>query len=121
MLKSIVFDLDDTICWPNHGEKDTYKKYGLAQPNQKVIDYMHRLKQLQFQITISSARRMLTHNGNVEKVIEDVGDITIAWLEKHNVPYDHIHFGKPYASSYYVDDKAMTIDNFYKWMEEEWT
>lgn len=118
MLKSIVFDLDDTICFPNHNEKDTFKKYGLAKPNQKIIDYMHILKDQGYDITISSARRMVTHDGDIDKIIEDVGQITVDWLDSHNVPFDEINFGKPYSSTYYVDDKAMNLDQFEKWMKE---
>ena len=70
-------------------------------------------------ITISSARRMLTHDGDVEKILADIGIITTSWLSRHGVPYNQIHFGKPYASTYYVDDKAMTLDQFTSWKYAE--
>lgn len=110
--KSIVFDLDDTICFPNHEHKTTELKYGKAKPNLPVITAMHSLKQKGFHITISTARRMLTHNGNIQEIVNDVGDITVNWLKDHNVPYDELIFGKPYSTSYYVDDKAMSVERF---------
>ena len=36
--KTLVVDLDDTICIPNHDEKDTYRKYGLAKPIPEMIE-----------------------------------------------------------------------------------
>lgn len=111
-MKSIVFDLDDTICFPNHEYKDTGLKYGEAKPNMHIINKMKKLKEMGYEITISTARRMLTHNGNIEAIIEDVSDITLNWLSVHNVPFDHISFGKPYSSTYYVDDKAMNLEDF---------
>lgn len=111
-MKSIVFDLDDTICFPNHGSPTTRGKYGLAKPNTPVILKMRELRELGFRITIHSARRMLTHNGDLAKIIEDVGQVTEDWLSLYNVPYDELIFGKPYASTYYVDDKAMHIGEF---------
>jgi len=109
---TIVFDLDDTICFPNHNETDTYKKYGLALPNVPVIEGMRKLSDAGYFITILSSRRMLTHDGNLAKIIMDVAEITEEWLANHKVPYDEIKYGKPYSSTYYVDDKAMTPEMF---------
>jgi len=117
MLKTIVFDMDDTICFPNHEAKSTYEKYGMARANREVIDGMNSLKINGYHITIYSARRMLTHKGDINKIIADVQDITIKWLEENNVPYDEIVFGKPYSSTYYVDDKAMRPDEFLEWIK----
>jgi len=117
MIKSICFDLDDTICFPNHGEKDTYKKYGLAKPNDQVIAQIRRLKRdLGFHIVLLSARRMLTFGGNIDKIKADVEEITRSWLNEHDVPFDELVFGKPYVTTYYVDDKAMDLKQFDTWM-----
>ncbi len=119
MNNSIVFDLDDTICFTNHKYTDTENKYGKALPNDKVISAMRTLKDKGFHITILTARRMLTHDGDIEKIIADVGDTTKQWLKDHNVPYDNLIFGKPYCTHYYVDDKAMNLNDFYKWVDNE--
>jgi len=119
MVKSIVFDLDDTICYPNHTEKDTYSKYALAKPNISLITSMRQLKDKGYYIIISSARRMVTHDGDIDKITADVGQITIDWLKKYHVPYDELRFGKPYSSTWYVDDKAMDLNQFYKWVDYE--
>jgi hypothetical protein len=36
---------------------------------------------------------------------------TLNWLEKNNVPYDEIYFGKPWAQIY-IDDNAFRFENW---------
>ena len=106
-----VFDLDDTICFPNHTMIDTYSKYSLAKPNPKVIDKIRWLKNEGHTIIIHSARRMLTHKGNLAAIENDVGSVTRQWLTEYAVPYDELIFGKPYGDAY-VDDKAVNVNDF---------
>ena len=113
--QTIVIDIDDTICHTNHNYQDAKQKYGNALPNNKVINGMRILKRQGFHIILLTARRMLTHNGDIEKIIEDVGKITTDWLERYDVPYDELIWGKPYSGTYYVDDKAMNLEEFVKW------
>ena len=49
---------------------------------------------------------MKTHNGNVSKVIKDIGKITFDTLDKFNIQYDELCFGKPHAD-FYIDDLAV--------------
>ena len=57
---------------------------------------------------------MRTHQGNVGKVIQDIGKVTLDTLEKFNIPYDELHFGKPHAD-FYIDDNAISAyDNLEK-------
>lgn len=106
-----VFDLDDTICYPDHSKTDTYSKYGLAKPNDRIIERMRFLKQDGHTVIIHSARRMLTHKGDVEAIENDVGSITRRWLTEHAVPYDKLIFGKPFGD-FYIDDKAVNLNDF---------
>ena len=105
------FDLDDTICYPNHEAKDTFEKYGKALPCTEIIKHIKYLKKLseENQIIIYTARRMVTHDGDLEKIKEDVQEITENWLSEFEVPYDSLIFGKPYADVY-IDDKALNVD-----------
>lgn len=106
-----VIDLDDTICFPDHSKTDTYSKYTLAKPNEKMIERIRRLKNDGCTIIIHSARRMLTHKGNIEAIEKDVGSVTRQWLTEHAVPYDELIFGKPYGD-FYIDDKAVNLNDF---------
>ena len=57
---------------------------------------------------------MKTHNGNVGKLMKDVGKITFDTLDKFNIPYDEIYFGKPEADIY-IDDLGLScFDNLEK-------
>lgn len=116
-MDSIVIDIDDTICYTKHGYKDAKTKYGEALPNIKVIEGMRKLKSKGFKIILHTARRMLTFDGDINKIIDDVGDITTDWLERHEVPYDELVWGKPYSSTFYVDDKAMNLSEFIEWTD----
>ena len=42
---------------------------------------------------------MLTHDGNLKKILEDVEELTVNWLKKNNVQYTKLIFGKPFARS----------------------
>ena len=64
---------------------------------------MRNLKDQGHYLIIHTGRHMRTCNGDVAKVIEKIGKITEDWLEKWNVPYDELVFGKPYADIY-IDD-----------------
>ena len=111
MKKIYCIDLDDTICFPNHEFTDFFKKYGEAKPNIPIIEKVNILYDNGNKIIIFTARRMLTHKGNLENILTDVEDLTINWLKKHDVKYSEIVFGKPYAD-FYVDDKSMSLENF---------
>lgn len=101
----ICFDLDNTLVTYPLIKED----YSTVQPIFKNIEYLRYLKKLGHTIIIYTARRMRTHNGNIGKIIKDVGEITIDTLKKFNIPYDELYFGKPFAN-YYIDDLA--IDSY---------
>ena len=115
-MQTLVIDIDHTICTPNDSEKDTFEKYGKATPKLEMIESIRKAKEKGFRIVLFTARRMATHNGDINKVISDVGDLTVNWLKENNVPYDELMFGKPNAV-YYVDDKALRPDEFVKFIE----
>jgi capsule biosynthesis phosphatase len=105
------FDLDDTICFPNHEYKDAERKYRLAKPNNQIIDRLNSLFEEGHKIIIHTARRMLTFNGDIDKIKADVEKVTIDWLKEYKVSYSEIFWGKPYAD-YYIDDKAINVKDF---------
>lgn len=104
------FDLDDTICFPNHEAKDSFEKYGKALPCWEIINHIKDLYYNDNEIIIHTARRMLTHNGDLNKIKQDVQEITENWLKEFEVPYNSLIFGKPYADVY-IDDKALNVED----------
>ena len=98
----ICFDLDNTLVTYPTVPND----YSTVKPIKKMIDLLISLKQKGHEIIIYTARRMKTHQNNVGKVIKDIALITINTLEKFNIPYDELLFGKPIADIY-IDDRAI--------------
>lgn len=110
-MSTYVIDLDGTLCQPNLHIEDSEGRYAIATPSLSVIERVRELKSRGHTIIIHTARRMKTHNGDVQKVIEDVGALTEEWLRRHDVPYDQLVFGKP-NGDFYVDDKGISIEAF---------
>lgn len=109
--KRICFDLDNTLVTSPKIKND----YTSVEPIYKNINLLKYLKSFNNIIIIYTARRMKTHNGNTGKCLYDIGKITFDTLEKFNIPFDEIYFGKPYADVY-IDDLAL---NCYDNMEKE--
>ena len=100
--KRFCFDLDNTLV--------SYPKisgdYTSVMPIQKNINLVNFLHSMGHEIIIHTARRMKTHHGNNGRVLADIGRITLDTLEKFQIKYNEIYFGKPYAD-FYIDDCAV--------------
>ena len=102
----IVIDLDGVIC----ELKKPNETYLDVNPNQGVISKMREWKEDGHYLIIYTGRHMRTCNGNVAEVIKKIGPVTSEWLKKWDVPYDEIHYGKPYGDIY-IDDLAITFSS----------
>ena len=100
-LLTYVFDLDNTlVTYPViHGD------YSSVKPILKMINLVKKLKEYGHYIIINTARRMKTHSGKVGAVIKDIGRVTLDTLDKFEIPYDELIFGKP-LGDIYIDDRA---------------
>jgi len=107
----ICFDLDNTLVSYPIIPND----YTTVKPLQKNIDYLKYLKKFGHTIIIYTARKMKSSGSNIGLVNKNVGKITFDTLEKFDIPYDEIYFGKPYAD-FYIDDLAF---NAYTDLEKE--
>lgn len=103
----IVIDLDGTICHLKN-ENQTYDQ---VLPISGVKETLENWKKQGHTIIIQTARNMATQQSNVGKVMKNVGLITLNWLEKYEIPYDEIYFGKP-NGHIYIDDRAF---RFHSW------
>jgi len=63
---------------------------------------------------------MNTYSGNVGQIVKNTGKVLFEWLEKHDIPYDEIHFGKPWCgvNGFYIDDKAVRPKEFLEKLEK---
>jgi capsule biosynthesis phosphatase len=101
----ICIDLDGVICrLKNPGEK-----YEDLLPVDGAPESLQALKEAGHYIIINTARHMKTCQGNLGAVTAKISLITLNWLQKYNVPYDEIYFGKPHADIY-IDDNAFRFN-----------
>lgn len=115
-MKRLVFDLDGTIALD-----DPSRAYAEREPNLPLIDKLHAYKAEGFEIIVASARNMRTYGGDVGKINANTLPVILAWLERHGVPFDEIHVGKPWCGreGFYIDDKAIRPSEFVKLSREE--
>lgn len=101
------FDLDNTLC----ELKQEGQSYSQLDPKPGAVRYLQKLAQKGHYIIIYTARHMATCGGNLGRITALQAPTTIAWLAKHQIPYDELLFGKPLAD-YYIDDKAIAFTDF---------
>jgi len=105
----IGVDLDGTIC----EIREDPKTYADLEPLPGAIEKLQQLHKNGHEIVIITARHMKSCNGDQSKVIARVGKITLEWLDKYNIPFDEIHFGKP-NTDIYIDDRCIRFDSWDK-------
>jgi len=98
----VCFDLDNTLVTYPEVPND----YSTVKPIEPMIKLLRKMHEEGHTIIIHTARRMKTHNNNLGAVIKDIGKVTFDTLEKFNIPYDELLFGKPIADMY-IDDRAI--------------
>ncbi|MGN1299801.1 MAG: capsular biosynthesis protein [Clostridia bacterium] len=114
---TLIFDLDGTIC-PIKKENEKYED---IVPNAKMIEKMKEYKKMGARIIINTSRNMRTYNGNLGLINANTAKVLLAWLDKWDIPYDEILYGKPWAGhrGIYIDDRAVRPDEFEKYTYEE--
>jgi capsule biosynthesis phosphatase len=120
MIKSekvIVLDIDGTLC---EIKKEGQDYIDLA-PKKDVLNKLLEYKSKGFYIILYTSRQMRTYDGNLGKINANTAKVLFEWLENHSIPYDEIHFGKPWSGidGFYVDDKAIRPDEFVNYSFEE--
>lgn len=105
----IVIDLDGTIC----PIKKSTESYMDLLPHEGAVEKLRLLRAQGHYLIIQTARNMATQESNLGKVMKNIGKITLDWLDRYEIPYDEIYFGKPNAQLY-IDDRAF---RFKSWQE----
>ncbi len=107
-MKKLIVDLDGTLTLANTSD------YENVLPNLELIENLKKYKNEGFSIVISTARNMRTYEANVGKINIYTLPTIIAWLNKHDVPYDEILVGKPWCGheGFYIDDRAIRPSEF---------
>jgi capsule biosynthesis phosphatase len=115
--KCIVLDIDGTLC----PVKTAHQEYEDLEPFEDMLDKVREYKAAGYYIILYTSRNMRTYGGNIGLINANTAKFTLAWLDKHQIPYDEIHFGKPWASrvGFYVDDRCVRPDEFLRLTERE--
>lgn len=102
-------DIDGTLC-----VNDRTVSYNELAPNDVVLDKLKEYKAKGFYVILYTSRNMRTHEGNIGRINAQTAKILLNWLDRYEVPYDEIHYGKPWCGrrGFYVDDKAIRPDEF---------
>lgn len=103
----IVIDLDGTIC-PIKQEGESYAD---LQPYPLASQKIKELRAQGHYIIIQTARNMATCQSNLGRVVKNIGKLTLDWLDRHQIEFDEIYFGKPNAHLY-IDDRAMRFEDW---------
>jgi len=113
----IVIDVDGTLC----AKKRPDESYDAVEPIPAVIERLREYKSSGFHVILATSRNMNTYDGSIGLITANTAKILLAWLDRHEVPYDELHVGKPWAGKggFYVDDKAVRPDEFLKLNYEE--
>lgn len=108
----IVMDIDGTLCEIKTKEEE----YINVKPKYSILNKLKEYKENGFYIILYTSRQMRSYQGNIGKINANTGKTLFEWLEKYEVPYDEIHFGKPWCGKdgFYVDDKAIRPSEFEK-------
>ena len=104
----ICIDLDGVIC-----ELNPERNYSDLSPVEGAVEALRTLRSKGHYIIIHTARHMKTMDSNTGLVLASKGLITLEWLKKHQIEFDEIYFGKPWAD-FYIDDNAL---RFSSWSE----
>lgn len=115
--KALVVDIDGTLC----PIKQSGESYADMIPEPLMLAKLRALHAEGWVIILHSARGMRSNHGNPGKVVRNVGPTLLNWLAEHDIPFDELHFAKPWAGrqGFYIDDRAVRPREFVKLSFEE--
>jgi capsule biosynthesis phosphatase len=107
---SFVFDIDGTLC-PIKGKDERYED---LVPYSNMVDKLRYYKENGAKIVLFTSRNMNSYGGNIGMINKNTAKVLLDWLEKWNIPYDEILYGKPWPGhkGFYVDDRTVRPDEF---------
>lgn len=107
---TFIFDIDGTIC----PLKTKDEKYEDLVPYQEILDKLREYHDNGARIVLFTSRNMNSYGGNIGLINKHTAKILLDWLEKWQIPYDEIVYGKPWPGhkGFYVDDRSVRPDEF---------
>lgn len=113
----LVVDVDGTLC-DIKGEGESYDD---LTPREDMLAKLREYQSRGYGICLFSSRNMRTYGGSIGLINKHTAPQLLRWLEKWDVPYDEIIFGKPWPreKGFYIDDRAIRPDEFLDLSEQE--
>lgn len=107
---SFIFDIDGTIC----PIKEKEERYEDLIPYASIVEKMRLYHEQGARIVLYTSRNMNSYNGNIGLINVNTAKILLKWLDKWQIPYDEIVYGKvwPGHKGFYVDDRTVRPDEF---------
>lgn len=114
---TIVFDIDGTIC----PIKKKEEKYDDIAPYSQMVELLKEHHKNGVRIILHTSRNMNSYQGNIGMINANTAKTLLKWLDKWEIPYDEIYYGKPWPGKYgfYVDDRAVRPDEFLQHTPDE--
>ena len=107
--KTIVLDIDGTLC-----SEPLMGDYSKCMPIPEVCEKLRKENENGTYIILYTSRNMRSFQGNIGLINKYTSRILHEWLESKDIPYDELHFGKPWGNGNlsYIDDKLISIPEF---------
>ena len=107
---TFVFDVDGTLC-PVKKEDERYED---IVPYPEMVAKIREYKAGGAKIILLTSRNMNSDNGNIGLINAKTAKILLNWLDKWEIPYDEIIYGKPWPGhhGFYVDDRTVRPSEF---------
>ncbi len=114
---TLVFDIDGTLC----PVKSKNEKYEDLIPYCNIVEKIRYYKGEGAKIVLFTSRNMNSYNGNLGLIHKNTAPILMDWLEKWEIPFDEILYGKPWPGhkGFYIDDRTVRPDEFLRYSAEE--
>ena len=112
-----VFDIDGTLC-PIKKKEERYED---IIPYDNMVNKLRYYKENGAKIVLFTSRNMNSYQGNIGIINKKTARILLDWLDKWDIPYDEIIYGKPWPGhkGFYVDDRTVRPDEFLRCSVEE--
>ncbi len=107
---TFVFDVDGTLC-PIKKEDENYED---LVPYPEMVAKIREYKEGGARIVLLTSRNMNSFNGNIGLINAKTAKILLGWLDRWEIPYDEIIYGKPWPGyhGFYVDDRTIRPTEF---------
>ncbi|MBR4168709.1 MAG: capsular biosynthesis protein [Lachnospiraceae bacterium] len=114
---TFVFDVDGTLC----PIKQRDERYEDLIPYPEMVEKIREYKEMGAKIILLTSRNMNSYGGNIGLINANTAKVLLAWLDKWEIPYDEIIYGKPWPgpNGFYVDDRTVRPDEFLRCSVEE--